>query len=482
MSLLASSGSIPSKYLKVLLASPPKLQESLPLPLRRALMESDPARLFWNQAYWQALLAAYANDSARIESYNTVWPLEPMVAACRKVRKDGNGPTSSSNAAAVSPSAQALRGMLEWIGSSSKLYDFTCAQLRELTMAAERTGRFSEAQLWRSMRVDLIMRLHETDQEAKHHHHASTAAGSVGTAAASSSNSSFAAPHRSSHLASHIDHLHTWVWCLDAGSRDSGQLNQKLLEKLLGGESSPGLLATIKPKHVGRHCFAELSMLASHPAIVLTLLQSIVTALSQSVEKEITPKEHAQIKSLTNLLHLALSPVLPLLRTDAPVPPLSLPEPSNLEVLLTEFYPFVAELIIYAQLGEMEPLNPKLSAHNHPLAAATSPSAVVRRSLTPLFVLLFSLSVWITWSRHRCHATSSCSTCCLVCRPKMCCRAQPCSLACQIFACQLPVAPASVSVARVCGAWSRVTATSSCSMACCKLPRRSSLELRSGGR
>lgn len=366
MSVLSTSGSIPSKYLKVLLASPPKLQESLPLPLRRALMESEPTRLFWNQAYWQALLAAYANDGARIESYNAVWPLEPMVLACRKVRKDGNGPVPASAAASVSPSAQALRCMLEWIGSSVKLYDFTCAQLRELVSTAERTGRFSEAQMWRSMRVDLIMRLHETDQEAKHHHPhahaASAAAGSASGAAASSSSSASAAPHRSSHLASHIDHLHTWVWCLDAGSRDSaaGQLNQKLLEKLLGGESSPGLLATIKPKHVGRHTFAELSMLASHPAIVLTLLQSIVTALSQAVEKEITPKEHAQLKPLTILLHLALSPVGSLLRTEVPVPPLALQEPPNLEQLLTEFYPFLAELIIYAQLGEMEPINPKL--------------------------------------------------------------------------------------------------------------------------
>ena len=411
MSLLSSTGSIPTKYLKPLVSSTPKLIESLPLPLRRCLMEAEPDKLFWQHAHWTGLMKAYANDGARIDAYNQLLPLEQMALACRKVRKDGpSGSSGVAAASSASPSANALRGMLEWIGSSTRLYDYTCTHLRELVIGAERSGRHSDAQMWRSMRVDLLMRLHETDQESKVH--------------ASSSSSSSSSGHKS-HLASHIDHLHTWVWCLDAGVRDQGQLSHKLLDKLIGGEGGPGFITTLKPKYISRYTLADLSMLASHPAIVLTLLHSIIAALAESVEKEITPKEHTQLKPLTNILHLALSPIASLIQPDAPTSPLHLPEPDNAEALYTEFYPFVAELIIYAQLGEMDPLNAKLSVTQ---SRNVRVRALYERGESDSCALCLCCLVagWSTWRLRPWLVTCSSFICCQDCNNKMCCRVRRC--------------------------------------------------------
>jgi hypothetical protein len=172
--------------------------------------------------------------------------------------------------------------------------------------------------------------------------------------------------------------------------REKGQLSAKLLDKLVGsapvapdaavaaatgGAASapgaaantpaptPGFLANLKAKHVTRHTLADLSLLASHPFIVVTLLHSLLSAFEQAVEQDQTPREHAQTRPLTDLLHLALSPCAELLLPEGELPsaPLQLPEPPQAEALYSDFYPLIAELIIYAQLGEMEPLNPKLS-------------------------------------------------------------------------------------------------------------------------
>jgi hypothetical protein len=413
LSLLSSTGAVPSKYLRALVASPPKLIESLPLPLRRCLMEAEPQKLFWSHTHWTALMATYANDAQRIDAYNSLLPLESLAEACKHVRKDGaNGAAAATAASAAGgptyASSGALQGMLEWIGSSSRLYDFTCAQLRELVLTAEQAGRPSDAQVWRSLRVDLLMRLHETQQQSDsgarshhHHHHHHSHGHSHGGHSHSAGGHGHAHAQGKAHLASHIDPLHTWVWCLDAGVREQGLLSSKLVEKLLGsaeggaapasapaaaaaGEHEaggvPGFLASIKAKHLTGATLADLSMLASHPSIVRSLLHSILAALTQSVEQEITPREHTQLRPLTNLLHLALTPCTALVQPDAPAPPLHLPEPADAEALYSEFYPFVAELIIYAQLGEMEPLNPKLSvppsssSATHALGAAR-PSA-----------------------------------------------------------------------------------------------------------
>lgn len=417
LSLLSSTGGVPSKYLRALVASPPKLTESLPLPLRRCLMEADPHKLFWSHAHWTALMNAYANDTARIDAYNTLLPLEQLAEACKRVRKDGANGTAAAAAAAASAaggptyaSAGALHGMLEWIGSSSRLYDFTCAQLRELVLTAEQAGRPSDAQVWRSLRVDLLMRLHETQQQLEpgarsHHHHGHGHGHSHGGGGAHTHHSSKA------HLASHIDPLHTWVWCLDAGVREQGLLSSKLIEKLLGSveggtapaaaavaehESGgvPGFLASIKAKHLTPSTLADLSMLSSHPSIVLSLLHSILGALTQSVEQEITPREHPQLRPLTNLLHLALTPCAALMQPDAPAPPLRLPEPTDAEALYSEFYPFVAELIIYAQLGEMEPLHPKLSVSSSSSALhALDTARTYCHFLTPSFAAEFVVCV-----------------------------------------------------------------------------------------
>ena len=332
-------------------------------------MESDPEKLFWLQAHTNACLRAYATDSARIEEYHAFLPLDHMAAAAKTVRKTSGHTTPPANASAASPvssaSASALHRLLEWIGSSSKLYEFTCAQLRELIVAAERAGRFSDAQCWRSLRVDLIMRLHETQHDASSapsRHSASSAAHGGGP--------SSPAKAASSHLASELDRLHTWVWCLDAGVKDHALLSGKLLEKLLGSEGGgTGFLEKLKPKNasVARAMRADLGILASHPFIILTLLNTLVAALSECVETERTPAEHDQIKPLTSLLSLALTPCAELLQapSSSPAPSIvQMPETPHAEDLLTGFFPLIAELIVYAQLGEMEPLNPKLSVRS----------------------------------------------------------------------------------------------------------------------
>jgi len=394
-SLLSSAGGIPPKYLKALVASPTALIESLPLPLRRCLMEAEPQRLFCQHPHWRSMLLAYANDTARIEAYSLLLPLEHMSPACKRVRHAiapvAGGPAVSS------ASATALQGLLEWIGSSYALYDHMCAQLRDLVLSAEREGRLSDAQAWRSLRVDLLMRLHEMQHEQKHAAHAHAHAPTPGH--------SHAHAHAGkTHLASHIDPLHTWLWCLDAGVREKGQLSAKLLDKLVGstpaptpGEggaaaggaaaapgsaasnaaaapaATPGFLSLLKAKHVTRSTLADLSLLTSHPFIVVTLLQSLLSALAQALEKEITPREHGETKPLTALLHLALSPAQDMMLDDVPsTAPLDLPEPRDAEALYSEFYPLIAELMIYAQLGEMEPLNPRILefASSSPVARA----------------------------------------------------------------------------------------------------------------
>jgi len=388
----------------------------LPLDIRRLIMEADPEKHFWNNTHIQHALKQYASDSARIDAYTTLLPVEHMIPMCKRIRAAQIGimPASSPSAAqsilSSSPAADALQTLLDWIGPSKKLYNYTCTRLRQLVMDGEGAQPPHDAQVWKSLRVDLLMRLHQLQfnpPTTSRRPDMSPNSGGFSSPPAAAASS---AP---SYLPTSVDSYHAWCWCLDAGLTAGGVLSFKLLERIHGSQEElvaqakakgrkgkaaaqlpttpTGFLPTfVRPKRGAQFTLLDLSMLAGHPFMLLSLMNSVIQCLNEVVEKEITPAGHGWLHRLLPILQLALTPANKLAEIGARMEgsgngsgvvglQLPDPEPAEAEMLWTSFLPALTELIVYAQLGEMEPLSDALLQH-----ACSSTSA---RSLL-LFYLL----------------------------------------------------------------------------------------------
>jgi hypothetical protein len=378
---LTRAHALPVRFLKALCSttssssssSSSSLESTLPLELRRAMMELDPEQQFWRAEQMQGFIRAYTEDRSRIDAYLNLYPIEQVAKTLKSVRAPLPSTSiystgrSTSAASSVSPSGRALQSILDWIGPQPRLYRFFCSRLRDHVLAIEQQqGGEGGAREWRCLRVDLLMRLHDTESAPPSSYPGET--------------SSLSSSNDARLSAASVDVLHTWAWCLDSMSRKSDDdFDTTLLDRLLGRpdtegvppaddeESQPpmeqGFLPTL---HVKKDTLHDLGLLTAHVFTLSSLCRSLLSCLAQVIETEgATPRGHANLPRLVKVAHLGMMSSGELAKASLAAAAssklgLHLPSPPHFDSLLDTFFPALGEMMLLAQLGESEDVGEKI--------------------------------------------------------------------------------------------------------------------------